>query len=210
MPLVASFQVVDSPEEASLHPRAIWKHWKTYVLWDHRTYYAILEFIGVLIMIFSIQQLNNRADRWLEGLLMMGTGALLLLGICPIHWYSNQRQSTHFLTKARTHLAVLIFLIIAVLASQVVSQSLLAHKCFYNCNAMNPIYMFIWMSIPILIIAASVVWTTTRNPRKDFTLAELPSPTASEDYYRPVWSSANVADGIEDDSLEPEGQVMLT
>ena len=61
-----------------------------------------------------------------------------------------------------------------------------------------------------MIIAATVVWTVTRNPRKDFALAELPSPTGSENYYRPAWSSANVADGIEDDSLEPDGQVRLT
>jgi hypothetical protein len=58
-------------------------------------------------------------------------------------------------------------------------------------------------------MAITVVWTTTHNPRKDLTLAELPSPTDSEDYYRPAWSSANVAGGIEDDSLDPEGQVRL-
>ena len=60
-----------------------------------------------------------------------------------------------------------------------------------------------------VFMAITVVWTVTRNPRKDVTLAELPSPTASEDYYRPAWSSANVADGIEDDSLEPEGDIRL-
>ncbi|KAF8806764.1 hypothetical protein BYT27DRAFT_7140164 [Phlegmacium glaucopus] len=212
MPM-ASFRVVDSPEEASLHPRAIWNHCSTFFLWDHRSYYGMLEFIGALIMILGMPELNTRYsfERKSVSLIRMGTGALLLLGVCPIHWYSNQRQSTHFLTKARTHLAILIFLITATFVSQVVSHFL--HECFFNCQVMDAMSTCLWLSILIrkyLLIATTVVWTITRNPRKDFTLAELPSPTDSENYYRPAWSSANVADGIEDDSLEPEGQVQLT
>ena len=45
----------------------------------------------------------------------MGVSLNVLIFIS--HWYSNQRQSTHFLTKARTHLAVLISLTIAVLGN---------------------------------------------------------------------------------------------
>jgi len=97
---------------------------------------------------------------------------------------------------------------IAVLILQVISQSLA--QCTYDCNLTTTMSVFLWISIPILLIAITVVWTGTRNPHKDLALAELPSPsTDSENYYRPAWSSANVADGIEDDSPEPEGQVML-
>ena len=59
------------------------------------------------------------------------------------------------------------------------------------------------------MVAVTVIWTVTYNPRKDSALAELPSPIDSEHDYRPIWSSANVADGIDDDSAEPEGQVRL-
>jgi hypothetical protein len=126
------------------------------------------------------------------------------------------------------------FTLILLTVSQVISQSLT--QCTFNCDVPKAMSIALWASILIrkyrftlltikawliltfprshygyLIVlnAAIVIWTVTLNPRKDFALAELPSPTDSENYYRPAWSSANVADGIEDDSLEPEGQVML-
>ena len=54
-----------------------------------------------------------------------------------------------------------------------------------------------------------VIYTTSRKPIKDPVLAELSSPIDIESPNLPHWNS-NVADGIEDDSLEPEGQVRLT
>ena len=72
---VQALRIVDSDPEASLDPRAIWKHWKEWVLWDHRTYYgtrlpiallpcltssvryiASLEFIAVLVLILGLIQ----------------------------------------------------------------------------------------------------------------------------------------------------------
>lgn len=73
---------------------------------------------------------------------------------------------------------------------------------------LNAHFLFCGLLLTV-IIAVIVLWTISHNPRKDSALAELPSPTDSENYYRPVWSSANVADGIDDDALEPEGQVRL-
>jgi len=61
-------------------------------------------------------------------------------------------------------------------------------------------------------IAAYVVYNGARNRRKDALLAELPSPVdVPEDAdERALWTgTADIADGIEDDSLEPEGQLRL-
>lgn len=55
-----------------------------------------------------------------------------------------------------------------------------------------------------------MVYSIARNPRKDPILAELPSPIDLEDdTSRTPWSNAAVADGIEDDNIEPEGQLRL-
>ena len=55
-----------------------------------------------------------------------------------------------------------------------------------------------------------MVYSVARNPRKGPILAELPSPIDLEDdTSRTPWSNAAVADGIEDDNIEPEGQLRL-
>lgn len=54
-----------------------------------------------------------------------------------------------------------------------------------------------------------MVYNVARNPIKDPVLAELPSPISIEDEATFAWAGGNVADGIEDDSVEPEGQVRL-
>ena len=33
-------RITPTHDELSLHPRAVWNHWKKYMLWDHRTYYG--------------------------------------------------------------------------------------------------------------------------------------------------------------------------
>ena len=61
--------------------------------------------------------------------------------------------------------------------------------------------------------AVFVIWKVARAPPpRDPTLAELPSTFDDEDpddEATQAWGSVNVADGIEDDSLEPQGQVRL-
>ena len=65
-------------------------------------------------------------------------------------------------------------------------------------------------SLPLVLFTTYVVYSITRNPRKDPILAELPSPIDLEDdTSRTPWSNATVADGIEDDNIEPEGQLRL-
>jgi hypothetical protein len=65
------------------------------------------------------------------------------------------------------------------------------------------------MPSPVLF-TSYVVYSIARNPRKDPILAELPSPIdLQDDTSRAPWFNADVADGIEDDSIEPEGQLRL-
>lgn len=54
-----------------------------------------------------------------------------------------------------------------------------------------------------------MVYNVARNPIKDPLLADLPSPISIEDEATFAWAGANVAEGIEDDLIEPEGQVRL-
>lgn len=62
----------------------------------------------------------------------------------------------------------------------------------------------------LVLFTTYVVYSIARNPRKDPILAELPSPIDLEDdTSRTPWSNAAVADGIEDDNIEPEGQLRL-
>jgi hypothetical protein len=64
--------------------------------------------------------------------------------------------------------------------------------------------------LPLVLLTTYVVYSIARNPRKDPILAELPSPIDLEDdTSRTPWSDAAVADGIEDDDIEPEGQLRL-
>jgi hypothetical protein len=64
--------------------------------------------------------------------------------------------------------------------------------------------------LPLVLFTTYVVYSTARNPRKDPILAELPSPIDLEDdTSRTPWSNVAVADGIEDDDIEPEGQLRL-
>jgi len=56
---IETLRIVESEVEVSLHPRAIWKHWQKNGIWDPRTYYGLLEFIGVFIVVVSFVGLNR-------------------------------------------------------------------------------------------------------------------------------------------------------
>ena len=61
-----------------------------------------------------------------------------------------------------------------------------------------------------MLFTSYVVYSTARKPHKDPILAELPSPIDLEDDTgRTPWFNSAVADGIEDDNLEPEGLLRL-
>ncbi|CAA7270312.1 unnamed protein product [Cyclocybe aegerita] len=208
MSTLNTFRIIDSDEEASLHPRAIWNHWKKRVLWDHRTYYGVLEFIGVFVAITALN-----VD-WRLALV----GFLLLVAIAPLHWYSNQRDSTHILTRTSSHFFVLITLTIVITAIQLY----LAFNAIIVCedrwcmdderSRAFAVTLALLASIHFLLAALVVLYRTARHPPKDPLLAELPSPVdVDEEAGRRPWIESNVADGIEDDSPEPlDGQVRLT
>lgn len=67
----------------------------------------------------------------------------------------------------------------------------------------------------LVLLAIFVIWRNSRIPAKDPFLAQLPSYVGDEeeaeidDEATLAWASVNVADGIEDDSLEPQGHVRL-
>jgi len=68
-----------------------------------------------------------------------------------------------------------------------------------------PLFLF-----SLVLFTSYIVYSVARNPRKGPILAELPSPIDLEDdTSRTPWSNAAVADGIEDDNIEPEGQLRL-
>ncbi|KAJ3506701.1 hypothetical protein NLJ89_g6723 [Agrocybe chaxingu] len=205
MSTLNTFRIVESEEEASLHPRAIWNHWKKRVLWDHRTYYGILEFIGVFIVVTALN------IDWILALV----GLMLLVAIAPLHWYSNQRDSTHILTRTSSHFFVLITLTIVITAIQIYLAFHPIVVCGDNwCRNEDTLAVnrALLTSIPFLLAALFVLYRTARHPPKDPLLAELPSPIdVDEEAGRRPWIESNVADGIEDDSPEPvEGQVRLT
>ncbi|KAF8960820.1 hypothetical protein BDZ97DRAFT_1832018 [Flammula alnicola] len=209
---VESLRIVESDPEASLHPRDIWNYWKKNVIWDPRTYYGLLESIGVLVCLFSFVELQQVSFRfWADDspTLQLFTGVLLLLAISPLHWYSNHRHSSHFLTRSRSHLAVLLILALTIFVLKLQISS--SYTCQAGCEMMVSVNIFLWVSIFILIFTAYLIYSLARNPRKDPILAELPSPIdVEDDQGRLPWTEATVADGIEDDSLEPEGQVRLS
>jgi len=198
-----TLRIIPSEEEASLHPRAIWNHWKKGVIWDHRTYYGVLEFIGVCCLIFGITDIRRAF-----------MGVFILCCVAPLHWYGNQRNSTHILTRVTVHVAILTVLLTFLLLFNVLSLFDGGYVCGYDCGserlqALQAVDTLMWLAVPALMAALFALYSSSRNPPKDPILAELPSPMDVEDD-RPGWASANVADGIEDDSLEPEGQVRLT
>jgi len=210
---VTTLRIVESIEEASLHPRAIWNHWKKNVIWDPRSYYGVLEFGAAVISLLSVQTISD--SRWgafpWYGIQKLCSGISLGLVVSPLHWYSNHRQSAHLLTRVRTHFYVLLFLAVTLFLSEIFPIQE-APACNI-CEVRNTLNACIWLSILLLLAAAYVIFTVARNPRRDPVLAELPSPTAAginfEDDSQAAWASVNVADGIEDDSLEPEGQLRL-
>lgn len=212
---VQTLRIVDSDPEASLNPRAIWKHWKERVLWDHRTYYALLEFIAGLVLILGLTQYPPfYQDNGLNIMQRLVEPLLVLLGIVPIHWYSNQRNSNHALTKARSHLLILASLTMTIFVCQVVaffSPSECTNRRWGRCEdeVKTNINLLLWLAVAILVASLYVVYNVARNPIKDPLLAELPSPIDIEDEATFAWAGINVADGIEDDSIEPEGQVRL-
>ncbi|EDR14557.1 uncharacterized protein LACBIDRAFT_305267 [Laccaria bicolor S238N-H82] len=212
---VQTLRIVDSDPEASLNPRAIWKHWKERVLWDHRTYYALLEFIAGLVLILGLTQYPPfYQDNGLNIMQRLVEPLLVLLGIVPIHWYSNQRNSNHALTKSAKSSRFSHLLNAPTDAGAVAKMKLkqistysfgwllqYVRACPTSCSVAH---------ICLQVVASLyVVYNVARNPIKDPLLAELPSPIDIEDEATFAWAGINVADGIEDDSIEPEGQVRL-
>jgi len=207
---IETLRIVES--DVSLHPRAIWSHWKKNVVWDPRTYYGVLEFIGVLIVLLSFQALNPEHGPF-GGRLPVNyiiqqlcTGVFILLVVSCLHWFSNHRTSTSFLTRSSSHVAVMLILVLIISATRIFSMS----SRNDSSSETELTDLFILLSIPILLFTTYVVYSNARNPRKDPILAELPSPIDLEDdTFRTPWSNAAVADGIEDDNIEPEGQLRL-
>ncbi|KAF9477224.1 hypothetical protein BDN70DRAFT_881443 [Pholiota conissans] len=207
MSRVPQIRIVDSEPEASLHPLAIWNHWRKYVIWDPRTYYGILEFSMLLVCILSLQ-----ATREHGGVQRLCNGLLLLTTISPLHWYSNHRSSRHFLTRSSSHFMILMVLGLITFGSQLTINLMYKTSCnsFQNCDTIFYPNVILWISVPILFFAAYLIYSAARNPPKDPLLAELPSPVDTDyEQGRLPWTSANVADGIEDDSPEEEGVVRL-
>ncbi|KAF8908644.1 hypothetical protein CPB84DRAFT_1767155 [Gymnopilus junonius] len=215
--LVTTLRIVDSEEEASLHPRAIWNHWKKNVIWDPRSYYGILEFLAAFIMVISPRYANKN----------LCSGMLIGFGIAPLHWFSNHRQSSNLLTRARTHIFVLVALALILFVSEVYAIFYKPYQCKYRYDCrMNP---FVSLSIVTLLVATFVVYTNARRTRKrpvhplpiaavdstttdEAPVTNVPSGPAIEDYEdesQAAWATVRVADGIEDDSMEPEGQLRL-
>ncbi|KAF8154447.1 hypothetical protein B0H34DRAFT_716519 [Crassisporium funariophilum] len=216
MPL-ATFRIVDSDPElaeaASLHPRAIWRHWQKNVFWDHRTYYGVLEILGASVVVLAIVGIQEGAgmeqgvgDNGRVIAQQIAMGVLTFSSVSLLHWHANQRHSTHFLTRALTHLVVLLFLATIVLVSQLFPIAPI--KC--NGCVLNVVNTLLWLVIPFSLLAAAVIHHSALHPHKHPALAELPSPIAVDsleggggrngNQYRPPWGSANVADGVEDDA----------
>ncbi|CAA7270311.1 unnamed protein product [Cyclocybe aegerita] len=201
-----TFRIVESDEAASLSPHAIWNHFRKRILWDHRPYYGILEFIFLLLFVTGLH----------SNLRLTLIGLFPIVALAPLHWYSNQRDSTHFMTRTRSHLAVLIPLTCLIPAIQI-------YLLFYPVFCADPdwcpyddeeLWVFttilLWLTLPILVFTLFVLYRTSHNPRKEPTLKELPSPiNVGENDGRRTWIDANVADGLEDDSPEEEGKVRL-
>ncbi|KAF6741951.1 hypothetical protein DFP72DRAFT_225519 [Ephemerocybe angulata] len=217
---VAGFKIVPSHEDLSLHPRVLWNQCKKYMLWDHRTYYGLLELLAGSVIVLSIVGMNEGRDT--ENMIQKaGQGLFILAGIIPIHWYSNQRLSIHILTQARSHIAILALLTLVTFVLQIVT--LFTSECekagygFCESEVSSNIQILLWLTIPIFVWTAIVIWKVTHSrpiTAQDPSLAELPSMTRDDgdrvdDEATLAWASANVADGIEDDSLEPLGQVRL-
>ncbi|KAF8900692.1 hypothetical protein CPB84DRAFT_1778694 [Gymnopilus junonius] len=234
---VTTLRIVESDEEASLHPRAIWNYWKKSVIWDPRSYYGVLEFLAALISLFACLEMQ-RASRIREvttpwyAIQKLWSGMLIGFGVSPLHWFSNHRQSPNLLTRARTHICVLLALALILFVSEAFSIFDRPYECGYgryNCEFMHTMNSCIWFSIVILLAATFVVYSNARRPRKplvnplpstvaDSTTTDETAPAnalagpAIEDYgdeSQAAWASVNVADGIEDDSMEPEGQLRL-
>lgn len=212
MPL-ETLRIVESEVEVSLHPRAIWNHWQKNVIWDPRTYYGLLEFIGVLIVVVSFTGFNREGGLFREEppvnyiIQQLWTGVFIVSAVSPLHWFSNHRASTNFLTRNVSHVAVMLILVFTISVAQIFPYS---SSGDYPPKSVFVANLFIWLSIPILLFTSYLVYAAARNPRKDPILAELPSPIDLEDdSCRAPWSDAAVADGIEDDNREPEGQLRL-
>ncbi|PPQ79458.1 hypothetical protein CVT25_002620 [Psilocybe cyanescens] len=204
-----TLRIIESDEEASLHPRAIWNHWKKNVIWDPRSYYGVLEFFGMLVIYLLYMTLQDMEDDVWYRLTKFTSGLLLSVPIAILHWYSNNRRSASILTRSKTHLYTLLFIAVKIFVSQLIGLQI-SLKCRYNCELRNYVDFLLWLSILILFWTSYVVYTLARNPRKDPILAELPSPIdLPEDESQRAWASLTIADGIEDDSLEPEGQLRL-
>jgi len=234
---VATLRIVESDEEASLHPRAIWNHWKKSVIWDPRSYYGALEFLAALISLLACLEMQ-KSSRFREvttpwyAIQKLWSGMLIGFGIAPLHWFSNHRQSSNLFTRARTHICVLAALALILFIFEVFSVFDKPYECGYgryDCEFMNTMNSCIWLSIVLLLITTFVVYSNARRPRKP-PMAPLSSAAAGsatapeaaaenatagpaiedyEDDSQAAWASVNVADGIEDDSMEPEGQLRL-
>ncbi|KAF4609470.1 hypothetical protein D9613_012323 [Agrocybe pediades] len=200
-----TFRVVESEPEASLHPRAIWEHWQKHVIWDPRTYYGALESCAATIYLFSLYQ------RPFEPFMVI-LATIILCVVIPLHWFSNYRRASNILTSARTHLFALLCLTVLLFIGQIFYMTLARPYCQYSgCDLIDLLTTLGWIAAVISTAAAFVVFKASTSRKKDPLMAELPSPVDLEDDSRhALWSgTADIADAIEDDSLEPEGQLRL-
>ncbi|KAH9476281.1 hypothetical protein JR316_0011854 [Psilocybe cubensis] len=188
MPL-PSLQIIESEEESSLHPRAIWNHWKRNIIWDPRSYYGALEFSGLLVLYFSYMNITQNIQyNVLYTLAKFTSGLFLLIPIAILHWYSNHRQSNSILT---------LFL------SQLIGLGV-HQKCYSQCEFITSVDILLWITIPI-----------PKNARKDSVPPEDPSPAVIDSYPEDLdgsqraWGDSTIADGIEDDSVPQQGQIRL-
>ncbi|PPQ76644.1 hypothetical protein CVT26_013898 [Gymnopilus dilepis] len=233
---VTTLRIIESDEEASLHPRAIWNHWRKSVIWDPRSYYGALEFIAAVISLLAFVQMQS-SSRYYEvttpwfAIQKLWSGMLIGLGVAPLHWFSNHRQTSNFFTRALTHICVLLTIALILFISEAFSIFDKPYECGYGrneCELMNTLNTCVWLSIVLLLIATFVVFVNARRPRKPPVppLPSAPPEEASapegasnaaigpsiadyEDESQAAWATVNVADGIEDDSAEPEGQLRL-
>jgi len=213
---VMTLRIVELGEEASLLLRAIWNYGLRKLVWDPRFYYVALEIYAALISSYSALEIQKKTGRdhpvsfpW-YAVQILCSGIYQGLAVSLLYWYSNQRQSAHLLTRAGTHVYVLLFLAVTLFLSQIFPIQEVPSGS--GCEVMD---LFIWLSICLLLLAALIVFAVARNPQRDPMLAELPSPTAAgidlKDDIQVAWASINVADAIGDFLLRPDlkGQLRI-
>ncbi|KAF9002471.1 hypothetical protein BDQ17DRAFT_1356915 [Cyathus striatus] len=218
MPL-DTLQIVESPPESFLKPSVVWKYWKEEVIIDHRSYYSTIEYLTVLAIQHMVGYSGHFVLSGEEGLrrcLWIGEGAMLLLGIIPLHWYGNQRRSNHFLTKLASHLVVLISLAISLTACQTIAMiSIIYSPCSRRDGCINSIELnmliIYWLCLIPVVLAFIIVYYGPERKRQrdlDANLGDLQPELEGQESWR-SWLLANVADGIDDDYPQEDGELRI-